>query len=340
MDKYIKKWKQQQQESNNQTTTTSSEDTSNNNIKKRKNQDSTTLSNNNDNLLQSSTSTSLQSEPTLKKQKPTTTPQPSSSSLTNTTTIATINNSTSTSTTTNKNNNKKKFHLVDYLTENSWKTRLNDEFNKNYFIQLEKSLEVKFRENEKNIFPKKEEIFTALNVCPFDNVKVVILGQDPYPAWYAHGMSFSVKKGVAIPKSLQNIYKELSNNNNLSKPFIPPNHGYLMQWAQQGVLLLNAVLTVEKGKSNEHKGLGWENFTQKIIDLLMKEKEHVVYLLWGKDAQKRGSKINRSKNCVIECAHPSPFSASSGFFGSKCFEKAEKYLMEHQMTIDWQLTNN
>ncbi|KAG2378405.1 hypothetical protein C9374_008548 [Naegleria lovaniensis] len=194
---------------------------------------------------------------------------------------------------------------------------------------------VHYKEKPKQIFPKKEEIFSALNACSFDNVKVVILGQDPYPQWYAHGMSFSVKKGITTPKSLQNIYAELEQDENLTPRFTQPNHGYLMGWAQQGVLLLNAVLTVESGKSNEHKGIGWEQFTDAIINKL-KEKKNIVYLLWGKDAQEKGSKIDRKNNLVIQTSHPSPFSANKGFLGSKCFSKCNEYLTNNGLTtINW-----
>ncbi|KAF0974660.1 hypothetical protein FDP41_006134 [Naegleria fowleri] len=225
--------------------------------------------------------------------------------------------------------------LIEYLLDSSWKSKLEDEFSKSYFKKLEKTVNKHYKEKPKQIFPKKDEIFSALNACSYDNVKVVILGQDPYPQWYAHGMSFSVKKGISTPKSLQNIYSELEHDENLKPKFTRPNHGYLMGWAKQGVLLLNAVLTVESGKSNEHKGIGWEQFTDAIINKL-KEKKNIVYLLWGKDAQEKGSKIDRKNNLVIQTSHPSPFSADKGFLGSKCFSKCNEYLENHSVTpINW-----
>lgn len=225
--------------------------------------------------------------------------------------------------------------LLDHLHDESWKTRLQSEFSKPYFKGLEKFLTKEYKEKPNKIFPKMEEVFTALNTCPFDNVKVVIIGQDPYPDYYAHGMSFSVKKGTAVPKSLLNIYKELANDDDLRIPFTAPKHGYLMGWAEQGVLLINAVMTVEKGQPNAHKAKGWETFTDAIIEKL-KGKKNVVYMLWGKDSQKKGAKIDRRNNLVIECAHPSPLAADKGFFGSKCFSKCNTYLEKQgSEPIDW-----
>ncbi|EFC45129.1 predicted protein, partial [Naegleria gruberi] len=229
--------------------------------------------------------------------------------------------------------------LSSYLQDESWKELLDKEFQKSYFKKLNQSVAKEYEEKPKTVYPKKDEIFSALNVCPFDNVKVVIIGQDPYPQWYAHGMSFSVKKGVTVPKSLQNIYQELGSDSDLDKPFTEPDHGYLMGWAEQGVLLLNAVLTVEKGASNAHKGIGWETFTDAVIEQLAKKK-NLAFLLWGKDAQQKGAKVDKKNNLVITTSHPSPFSADKGFLGSKCFSKCNQYLVQCGIEpIDWSNLN-
>ncbi len=219
------------------------------------------------------------------------------------------------------------------LLEESWKKILVSEFNLPYMQNLKKFLQTEIK-NKKTIFPHGKEIFSALNATTFENVKVVIIGQDPYHGeGQAHGMSFSVKPQIKIPPSLQNIYKELKNDLNIE----PATHGYLMAWAQQGILLLNSVLTVEKGKPASHRGQGWEIFTDKIVEELNNRKEHLVFILWGKDAQKKGSHIDRTKHLVLESAHPSPFSAHL-FWGNKHFSKTNDYLQKHhKKPIKWEL---
>jgi uracil-DNA glycosylase len=229
---------------------------------------------------------------------------------------------------------------VDRLEESldeSWREYLKDEFTKPYFKDLKKFLKEEYiKHGESNIFPPKEEIFNAFNHCKFDDVKVVILGQDPYQTpGFAHGLAFSVKPGVTIPKSLRNIYKELEKD---IDGFKAPKYGTLTKWADQGVLLLNTVLTVRKGEANSHQKKGWEQFTDAVIDLLNKKKKGLVFFLWGKPAQTKGSKIDRKKHYVLESAHPSPLSASKGFFGCRHFSKCNEYLEDHKMPpIDWQV---
>lgn len=218
--------------------------------------------------------------------------------------------------------------------ESSWLTQLNAEFEKDYMRSLRKFL-ISQKEAKKTIYPKGDEYFAALNLTPLEKVKVVIIGQDPYHGpGQAHGLSFSVREGVRFPPSLLNIFKELHDD--LGVPM--PKTGDLTHWAEQGVLLLNAVLTVEAGKANAHQGKGWELFTDRVIEALNKNKEHVVYILWGSYAQKKGAFVDRKKNLVIESPHPSPLSSHRGFFGSKPFSRANKYLREHGLKeIDWSL---
>jgi len=223
------------------------------------------------------------------------------------------------------------------LTEPTWQKALTDEWSKPYMQELEAFLEKEEAEG-KSILPPKAQRFEALNTTPLKEVKVVILGQDPYPTkGYAHGLCFSVLPDVKpLPKSLQNINKEL-----LSDMGIDNSHtGYLLPWAKQGVLLLNAVLTVEEGKANAHQGKGWEQFTDTIIALVNEECENVVFVLWGTYAQKKGKNIDNSKHLVINDPHPSPLSAYRGFWGSKPFSRVNDYLLEHEKeAIDWQLEN-
>ncbi len=216
--------------------------------------------------------------------------------------------------------------------EKSWLQYLQPEFEKDYMKGLRKFLLTRKQAN-KVIFPKGEEYFAALNLTPLDKVKVVIIGQDPYHGpGQAHGLSFSVRKGVRFPPSLQNIFKELHDDVGVAMP----KSGDLTHWAEQGVLLLNAVLTVEQGQAAAHQGKGWEQFTDQVIAALSKNREHVVYLLWGSYAQKKAAFVNRSKNLVLESPHPSPLSAYRGFFGSKPFSKINKYLRDHDIQeIDW-----
>jgi uracil-DNA glycosylase len=219
--------------------------------------------------------------------------------------------------------------------DESWLRKLQPEFEKPYMQDLKKFL-VKRKEAKKHIFPKGEEYFAALNLTPLNKVKVVILGQDPYHgAGQAHGLSFSVRKGIRFPPSLLNIFKELHDDIGLPMP----KSGDLTHWAEQGVLLLNAVLTVEEGQATAHQGKGWEQFTDKIISVLNENREHIVYVLWGSYAQKKGAFIDRKKNLVIESPHPSPLSAHRGFFGTKPFSKINAYLRAHGIKeIDWSLS--
>lgn len=208
--------------------------------------------------------------------------------------------------------------------ETSWKTVLSEEFEKDYFKELSQT--VKDAYLSRPIFPPPGLVFNAFAQCPFDSVKIVILGQDPYHGkGQAHGLSFSVPEGVAVPPSLQNIYKEIRDD--IGTP-VPPS-GNLERWAKQGVLLLNATLTVEQSKAGSHQGLGWETFTDAVIKKISEEKEHVVFMLWGKYAQEKGSHIDTKKHLVLKAAHPSPFSAHNGFIGCKHFSKANAYLKDH-----------
>lgn len=217
--------------------------------------------------------------------------------------------------------------------ESSWEQRLKGEFLKPYMVEL-----INFLKDEKIkgkiIFPPSDEIFEAFNLTPFEQVKVVIIGQDPYHGnGEAHGLCFSVKPNIKVPPSLKNIFKELHSE----FQFPIPNHGHLINWAKQGVLLLNAVLTVEKDKPASHRGKGWEQFTDRAIEILNQEKENLVFMLWGKDARNKGEKIDRTKHLVLESGHPSPFSAHL-FKGNKHFSKCNDYLIKHsQITINWQI---
>lgn len=216
--------------------------------------------------------------------------------------------------------------------EPSWLNRLEPEFKSSYMNELKSFISSELRK-KKVIFPKGTNYFEALNRTPFDSVKVIILGQDPYHGeGQAHGLSFSVPKGVRPPPSLLNIFKEIRAD--LKKE--PSVKEDLSSWADQGVLLLNSVLTVEMGKPASHAGKGWEAFTDKIIDLLNREKSGLVFMLWGSYAQKKGQFIDRKKHLVIESVHPSPLSAHRGFLGSKPFSKANTYLDANgENAINW-----
>ena len=217
---------------------------------------------------------------------------------------------------------------------NNWINLLGEEIQKPYFQTLKNKLKADFTRQNLNIFPAEDEVFNAFKLCGFDQVKVVVLGQDPYPTkGHAHGLSFSIKEHVKpFPKSLNNIFKALSNDLNQ----VPPAHGDLTHWAQQGVLLLNSVLTVEEGKPESHKGIGWEQFTNAVIQKLSSEKEHLVFLLWGAKAQAKKELIDHSKHLVLESVHPSPLSAYRGFFDCKHFSKTNDYLRKnHISTIKW-----
>ncbi|MBE9510798.1 MAG: uracil-DNA glycosylase [Bacteroidetes bacterium] len=220
---------------------------------------------------------------------------------------------------------------MDVKIEQSWKTRLQNEFEKEYFINLTNFVKKEY--NSHTIYPPGRLIFNAFDKCPFENVKIVILGQDPYHGpGQAHGLCFSVKDGVAFPPSLINIFKEIHNDLGISLP----DSGNLERWAEQGVLLLNATLTVRAGQAGSHQNKGWELFTDEVVRLVANEKNHVVFILWGSYAQKKGETIDRTKHLVLESPHPSPLSASHGFFGNKHFSKANAYLGEHGMEpMEW-----
>ncbi len=224
---------------------------------------------------------------------------------------------------------------IDIKIEESWKRQLADEFSAPYMQKLRAFLKAELDSNHK-VYPKPSEWFAAFDHTPFEKVRVVILGQDPYHGpMQAHGLSFSVKPGVQVPPSLLNIYKELETD---IPGFKRPTHGYLEHWAEQGVLLLNSVLTVREGVAASHQKKGWEAFTDKVIHLLNEKRENLVFVLWGAYAQKKGGFINRKKHLVIESVHPSPLSAMRGFFGSKPFSQINAYLKEHgQSPIDWSL---
>lgn len=219
------------------------------------------------------------------------------------------------------------------ILKNDWAPLLEEEFQKDYYIQLREFLVDEY--NHHTIYPDKYDIFNALHYTDYKDVKVVILGQDPYHGPnQAHGLSFSVQPGVKTPPSLVNIYKELKNE----MDYHIPNNGYLVKWAEQGVLLLNTVLTVRKGEANSHKGKGWEQLTDRIIELVAQKEEPVVFLLWGKHAQAKKELINHSHHLILESPHPSPFSANRGFFGNNHFQRANEFLLQHgRQSIDWQI---
>ncbi len=220
---------------------------------------------------------------------------------------------------------------MDVILTESWKCILQDEFDKEYFNELASVVHERYATTV--VFPTPKHIFNALELCPFDTVRVVILGQDPYHGHgQAHGLSFSVQNDIKIPPSLKNIYKEIASD--LGKEI--PQSGNLERWATQGVLLLNATLTVEEGKPGSHQGLGWEQFTDAIIKKVSDEKEHVVFLLWGNYARAKKALIDTSKHLVLEAPHPSPLSAHTGFLGSRHFSQTNIYLKSHNLPeIDW-----
>lgn len=220
------------------------------------------------------------------------------------------------------------------LIGNDWDTILEKEFEKDYYKNLRIFLNNEY--SSQTIFPPAKDIYNALRITPYNEVKVLILGQDPYHEEnQAHGLAFSVNKGIQIPPSLLNIYKELNSDLNT---YIPDN-GYLIKWAKQGVLLLNTVLTVEAHKANSHKGKGWETLTDAIISSL-NNKEDMVYILWGRNARNKTKLITNPNHLILESAHPSPLSAYNGFFGSKPFSKTNEYLIKNNLSpIDWQIEN-
>ena len=216
---------------------------------------------------------------------------------------------------------------------NKWDFLLKEEFQEEYYQKLRTFLITEYR--TKTIYPDMYHIFEAMKATDYDDVKVVILGQDPYhEPNQAHGMAFSVQPGVRIPPSLFNIYKELSSQLGLTIP----NHGYLMKWAKQGVLLLNAVLTVERGKANSHKNMGWEQFTDRVIQLVNAKEKPVVFLLWGSNAIAKAKMIDTNKHLVLTSPHPSPLSAYRGFFGNGHFLTTNEFLKQkYSQVIDWQI---
>ena len=216
---------------------------------------------------------------------------------------------------------------------NSWDILLSDEYKKEYFKKLQKFIIEEYK--NKTVYPKMSEIFNAFTKTSFDDVKVVILGQDPYHGeGEAEGLSFSVKVGIQKPPSLLNIFAELKSDLGIT----PPNHGSLVSWAEQGVLLLNATLTVIKDTPRSHAGKGWEIFTDEVIKLLNKKETPVVFILWGSDARSKKNLITNPKHLIIESAHPSPLSAYRGFFGSKPFSKTNNFLIKNGIKpIDWKI---
>jgi len=213
---------------------------------------------------------------------------------------------------------------MDVKIEKTWKSKLNPEFEKEYFIRLSEFIRQEYKKN--TVYPPGSLIFNAFNLCPFDNVKAVIIGQDPYHGpGQAHGLCFSVRDGVDFPPSLINIFKEIELDMGLNRPA----SGNLERWAAQGVLLLNATLTVRAHQAGSHQKKGWEEFTDSVISIINHEKRNVVFFLWGAYAQKKGESIDRSKHLVLESVHPSPLSASRGFFGNKHFSRCNNYLIDN-----------
>lgn len=220
---------------------------------------------------------------------------------------------------------------MNVAIEPSWKKVLEAEFEKDYFKELASKVREAYLASA--VFPPPKAVFNAFTLCPFDKVKVVIIGQDPYHGrGQAHGLCFSVQDGVMVPPSLKNIYKEIKDD--LGKEI--PSSGNLERWAKQGVLLLNATLTVYESRAGSHQGWGWEEFTDSAIKAVAEEKEHVVFMLWGSYARSKASFIDKEKHLILEAPHPSPLSAHRGFFGCKHFSQANEYLKAHNKEpIDW-----
>ncbi len=222
------------------------------------------------------------------------------------------------------------------IFENTWQDILEEEMKKPYYLKLREDLIKEYR--TRRIYPDKHDIFNALHLTDYKDVKAVILGQDPYHGrGQAHGLAFSVMPGIPTPPSLENIYKELKDD--LGYPI--PKHGHLVKWAKEGVLLMNTVLTVREGQPNTHKNLGWENFTDSIISILNKREKPMVFILWGANAIKKESNIDIEKHLIIKSPHPSPLAAYRGFFGSKPFSRTNEFLVKTgQDPIDWRLDVN
>ncbi len=223
---------------------------------------------------------------------------------------------------------------MNFKIEESWRPYLEAEFEKTYMQELNSFLDSE-KQAGKVLYPNQDKIFEAFHLTPLGQVKVVILGQDPYHGpGQAHGLCFSVQKEIKIPPSLVNIYKELHSDLNLPMP----QHGFLESWAKQGVLLLNTVLTVEDGKAGSHHQKGWEKFTDKVIEVLNREKENLVFILWGTPAQKKAAQVDEKKHLILKSVHPSPLSVYRGFSGSKPFSKTNEYLTKNQLSaIDWSI---
>lgn len=221
---------------------------------------------------------------------------------------------------------------MDVRIESSWKEKLSDEFKKEYFIRLSEFVRNEY--STKTIYPPGALIFNAFNLCPFNNLKAVIIGQDPYHGpGQAHGLCFSVKDGVNFPPSLVNIFKEIQSDIGIRKP----ESGNLERWARQGVLLLNATLTVRAHMAGSHQRKGWEEFTDSVISIINRDKNNIVFFLWGAYAQNKGESIDRSRHLILESVHPSPLSASRGFFGNKHFKRCNDYLKEYGIEpINWE----
>ena len=232
-----------------------------------------------------------------------------------------------------KYNSRNDFKMTKQILKNDWNPILQEEFTKPYYLKLRQFLKNEYK--SKTIYPHMNDIFNALHYTPFQRVKVVILGQDPYHGpEQAHGLSFSVQQHVPKPPSLVNIFKELQNDLEIN----PPNHGNLIDWTKQGVLLLNTVLTVKKGQAHSHRGKGWEKFTDRVIQVLNKKDTPVVYILWGRAAQNKVSLINTNKHYIVKSPHPSPLSAYRGFFGSKPFSQTNEILTTVGLSkINWQI---
>lgn len=220
---------------------------------------------------------------------------------------------------------------MDVRIEPTWKERLTDEFGKEYFLGLAEFVRGAYMSAV--VYPPPKFVFRAFGMCPFDRVKVVILGQDPYHGpKQANGLCFSVSDGVAVPPSLVNIFREVE----MDMGARVQKSGDLDRWARQGVLLLNATLTVEQGRAGSHQHKGWEEFTDRVIDLLSREREHLVFMLWGRYAQEKGARIDTTRHLVLKAPHPSPLSAHAGFFGCRHFSKANAYLVaQGEKAIDW-----
>jgi uracil-DNA glycosylase len=220
---------------------------------------------------------------------------------------------------------------MDVKIEPGWKNRLSQEFEKEYFVRLTGFIKDEYRDSR--IYPPGSLIFNAFDVCPFEKVKAVIIGQDPYHGpGQAHGLCFSVKDGIGFPPSLINIFKEIESDLGIPRPV----SGDLTRWATQGVLLLNATLTVRAHQAGSHQKKGWEEFTDYVIRVLNSEKKNIVFFLWGAYAQKKGESIDRSRHHVLESVHPSPLSASRGFFGNRHFSRCNEYLVSKGIEpIDW-----